>query len=207
MGAVGDDSDRAQIFREACGDAGIGEAAVLDLVEQRLVADLQARGGLSLVPVGAREHRGDGFSLRAQRGLAGDLLQRDRLRAHGNDRRRGTGRRRGRWRRVALRGPGVTLVRRWQRAAGGTGGERDLLRGAAADRGSELVEDEPLVAKDDQAADEVLELAHVPGIVVILKTPPRYLLPYLRRKCSIRPGMSSLRSRKGGTTTLTTLRR
>src|SRR5438552_12637676 len=69
---IGDhDAERlaVELFLEAGRDARIGQAAVLDLVEQRLVADLQARGRLALVPVGARQHRADRFPLGTQRRL------------------------------------------------------------------------------------------------------------------------------------------
>src|SRR3989442_10898897 len=71
---VGDDGDRRERFG-ARGDAWIGEAAVLDLVKERLVADLQAGGGLSLVPVGAGEHGGDPFPARPPFPPGGELLE------------------------------------------------------------------------------------------------------------------------------------
>src|SRR5207237_5849749 len=89
----------------------------------------------------------------------------------GNDGRGWTRRSSGRSCRGRMRRPWVALIRRRQRASGGTGSERDLQRGAAVDGRSELVQDEPLVAEHHQAADEILELPDVARVVVILKTP------------------------------------
>src|SRR5688572_32063396 len=53
------------------------QPALHDLVEERLVADLQQPGRLRPVPVHAVEHFLDGDALGVPRGLASDVLQAD----------------------------------------------------------------------------------------------------------------------------------
>src|SRR5439155_22785291 len=57
------------------------EAALIDLVQQRLVADAEEAGRLGAVPVHALEDVADGVALRRARGLARDRLVRGRRRA------------------------------------------------------------------------------------------------------------------------------
>src|SRR5690606_28406171 len=60
---------------DLAGESGIDDPALLDLVEQRLVADAQLVGRLALVPGGALEHGEHRVALGEHRGALADVLE------------------------------------------------------------------------------------------------------------------------------------